>query len=385
MTNDGSTDTPHTAQILIVDDTPANLRLLAEILSTQGYRVRPASSGRLALKSVAAELPDMILLDVTMPDIDGYEVCAELKSNFDSRDIPVIFISALNDTSDKIRGFDAGGVDYITKPFQAEEVLARVNTHLTLRSLQKKIELQNHQLHQEILDRTRFEAELKMHKEHLEDVVKERTAELNIAMSKLKNMSMEIVEKLTSAAEFRDEDTGEHIIRIGLFAHRLSEQLGLPEDLLSRISPAASMHDVGKLGIPDSILLKPGKLTEKEFEVIKQHTLIGEKILKGSPHALLQLAAEIAVSHHERWDGSGYPYGLTGTDIPLAGRIVMLADQYDALRNSRAYKPAFSHEQTCDIIINGDGRTKPEHFDPSVLAAFKEIKDDFAAICGSFA
>ena len=384
MISDSLAGMSHSAQILIVDDTPANLKLLAEILTSQGYRVRPASNGRLALKSVAAELPDMILLDVTMPDMDGYEVCAELKSNLSSREIPVIFISALNDTADKVRGFEAGAVDYITKPFQAAEVLVRVHTHLSLRRLQKRIEVQNNQLHLEIQERERFEAELKQHKEQLEEVVKERTAELNVAMGKLTDMSMEIVEKLTSAAEFRDEDTGEHIVRIGMYARRLAEHLAFPRDQLSLISAAATMHDVGKLGIPDSILLKPGKLSDSEFEIIKQHSIIGGKILKGSSHALLQMATEIAVSHHERWDGSGYPFRLSGTEIPLTGRIVMLADQYDALRTNRIYKPAFSHERTCDIILNGDGRTIPAHFDPAVLEAFRQIKDEFANIYDSF-
>lgn len=367
-------------QILVVDDTPANLKLLTEILTNHGYRVRPASNGRLALKSVAAMAPDLILLDVTMPDMDGYEVCSELKSHENSRSIPVIFISALNDTADKLRGFEAGGIDYITKPFQAAEVLARVETHLSLRRLQKKIEVQNIQLHQEIAERIRFEEELKKYQEHLEELVAARTTELNVALGKLTEMSGEIIERLTAAAELRDEDTGMHIIRIGMYARILSIHMGMPEEFVRQITVAAAMHDVGKIGIPDSILLKPAPLTAGEFETIKQHTLIGEKILLGSPHALLQMGASIAVTHHERWDGSGYPYGLSRNDIPMAGRIVMIADHYDALRNSRVYKPAFSHERACDIIENGDGRTMPGHFDPAVLSAFNDIKDEFACI-----
>lgn len=368
------------AQILVVDDTPANLKLLTDILTNHGYRVRPASNGRLALRSVEAAAPDLILLDVTMPDMDGYEVCGALKSRENSRSIPVIFISALNDTADKIKGFEAGGIDYITKPFQAAEVLARVETHLSLRRLQKKIETQNNQLHREIAERTRFEEKLKIHQEHLEELVAERTAKLNVALTKLTEMSGEIIERLTAAAELRDEDTGLHIVRIGLYARSLSIRLAMPDDFIRQISVAASMHDVGKIGIPDSILLKPTPLTAEEFETIKQHTLIGEKILRCSSHALLQMGAAIAITHHERWNGSGYPYGLSGSEIPMAGRIVMLADQYDALRNSRVYKPAYSHENACDIIINGDGRTMPAHFDPTVLSAFEEIKEEFAQI-----
>lgn len=368
------------AQVLVVDDTPANLKLLAEILANHGYRVRPASNGRLALRSVAAAPPDLILLDITMPDMDGYEVCAELKAQERSRDIPVIFISALNDTADKLRGFEAGGIDYITKPFQAAEVLARVETHLSLRRLQLKIEAQNIQLHLEIAERERFEEELKRHQEKLEELVAERTAELKVALGQLTEMSEEIIERLTAATELRDEDTGQHIIRIGMYARALSLQMGLPDEFVSQISVAAAMHDIGKIGIPDSILLKPAQLSAEETEAIKQHTVIGYRILQNSSHALLQMAASIALTHHERWDGSGYPYGLASTDIPIAGRIVMLADDYDALRSCRVYKRALSHEETCDIIINGDGRTMPGHFDPAVMAAFMEIKEQFAGI-----
>jgi len=371
------------AQILIVDDTSANLKLLTNILVKEGYRVRPASNGILALKSAAAMAPDLILLDVTMPDMDGYEVCRELKLNEATRRIPVIFISALTDTADKIKGFEAGGVDYITKPFQAAEVLARVETHLSLRRLQIQIEAQNLQLQHEISERERFEEELQHYQEGLEQLVAERTTDLNVALGKLTRMSGEIIERLTTAAEFRDEDTGLHIVRIGIYARRLALQLGMPDDFVRQIAASAAMHDVGKIGIPDSILLKPSRLTAEEFETMKRHTTIGEKLLQGSSHALLQMGACIAATHHERWDGSGYPQGLKGNSIPMAGRIVMLADQYDALRNSRIYKPAIDHEKTCDIIINGDGRTMPCHFDPSVLAAFKDIREEFGFIYDS--
>lgn len=376
----GNTDS---AQILVVDDTPANLRLLTEILTNEGYRVRPASNGRLALRSVAVSPPDLILLDITMPDMDGYEVCTELKSRENSHGIPVIFISALNDTSDKIKGFEVGGIDYITKPFQVAEVLARVRMHLSLRHMQIEIEGQNVRLQQEISERKRFEVQLKIYQEHLEQLVAKRTEALDQALAKMTDMSVEIIERLTSAAELRDEDTGLHIVRIGMYAKRISEKLGMADDFIKQIAVASAMHDVGKIGIPDSILLKPAPLTAEEFETIKLHTHIGEKILRNSSHALLQMGASIASTHHERWDGSGYPHGLSGHDIPIAGRIVMLADQYDALRNSRVYKPAFSHERACDIIINGDGRTMPHHFDPAVLAAFKDIKEGFACIYDS--
>jgi len=347
--------------VMVVDDTPANLRLLQDMLQAKGYRVLAFPNGRMALKAAGRNPPDLIMLDIMMPDMDGFEVCRCLKADKVLKEIPVLFISALSDASDKVRAFSSGGVDYVTKPFQLEEVQARVETHLHLRRLQ---------------------LELKQHNHHLEDLVQKKIQEI----SKSQLVTIRVLSKL---AESRDDDTGHHIERTMAFNRALVIKLqeispdsaGITDTYVNNIYHSSPLHDIGKVGIPDHILLKPGKLTLEEFEVMKTHTIIGADTLEVARsrypnNSFINMGVAIARSHHEKWDGSGYPDGLAGKDIPLCARIMAISDVYDALRSIRPYKPAFDHEKSCRIIGEGRGR----HFDPDLIDAFMALHEQFARI-----
>ena len=344
--------------ILIVDDAPENLEVLERFLKSKGYRTRPVPSGKLALQAAESDPPDLILLDIHMPEIDGYEVCRQLKENEKLRDVPVLFLSALSETMDKVKAFQVGGVDYVTKPFEFEEVLSRVKTHLKIRSLQ---------------------IELEKHSRHLEDLVAVQVKEIS-------DSQLAAIFALAKIAESRDANTGKHLERgqafCRLLATKLSEQPRyrgqIGSSYVENIHHASSLHDIGKVGIPDSILLKPGKLSREEFETVKTHAALGAQTLeavrsKYPRNAFISMGIAIARSHHEKWDGSGYPDGLSGEDIPLSARIMAVADVYDALRSKRCYKPVFSHEKSRAIIVESSGT----QFDPSLVEAFVELEEQF--------
>jgi putative two-component system response regulator len=310
--------------VLIVDDTPDSIEILEGVLN-ETYHIKVAKSGEMALRIAEKTSPDIILLDIVMPHMDGYEVCKRLKSNPITKGIPIIFVSAKGDAFNEARGLEIGAVDYITKPISASIVLSRVKTHLSLYSQSKALEFQ----------------------------VAEKTKELT-------ETRIEIIRRLGMAAEFM------HIYRVSEFCKTIALNYGFPEneaELLLNVSP---MHDIGKLGVPDSILQKPGKLTEDEFEVVKKHTIIGATIIGDHESDLLRTAKMVALEHHERWDGKGYPRGLVGIETNIFARITALADVFDALTSKRPYKEAWKTEDALDYIRQESGK----HFDPKVVEAF---------------
>lgn len=354
--------------ILLVDDTPANIAVINAVLKDE-YRTRIATSGRKALDLAFADdgRPDLVLLDIMMPEMDGYEVCRRLKADPRTAGIPVIFLTALHEEQDEATGFAAGGVDFITKPFSPEIVRARVRTHLMLRAAQLQLARQN---------------------ALLEEKVEERTRELALVRD------LTIV-SMASLAETRDNETGNHIRRTQTYMRALAIALRdhpafagfFTDETIDLLYKSAPLHDIGKVGVPDRILLKPGKLTPEEFEIMKLHAVHGRDAIAasearvGQENSFLRFAREIAYSHHEKWDGSGYPQGLSGTAIPVSGRLMAVADVYDALISKRVYKPAFPHEEAVDVIRKGRG----QHFDPDIVDAFLTIADEFRRIAAEFA
>ena len=345
---------PRAPRILIVDDTPENLDVLGELLANTG-QIFVALDGYRALELASASPPDLILLDVMMPGMDGYEVCRRLHADAATAKIPVVFVTTQGAANEEMRGFKVGAVDYIHKPFNPALVRRRVETQLQLKAARDAVENQN------VL---------------LEGLVDERTAELRAALDTIRANSLETIVRLSRAAEFKDDDTGAHVLRMSRYSALIGRELGMSPAEADDLLHAAPMHDIGKIGIPDRILLKPGKLDADEWVVMRRHAEMGAEILSGSDSAVIQLGEQIASSHHEKWDGSGYPSGLRGEEIPLAGRIVAVADVFDALTSRRPYKEPFTVERSLSILREGRGT----HFDPTVLDAFFGALDEILLI-----
>ena len=329
------------ARILVVDDEPANVEMLRRILERAGLtQIESTTDSREAGARYLAQRPDLVLLDLHMPHLSGLEVMDHLNEIAHASYLPILILSGDLAPEARRDALSRGAKDFVNKPFRQDELLLRIRTLLETRLLYVQIQSQN---------------------ERLEATVRERTRALVEAQS-------EIIERLAIAAEFRDDNTGHHTQRVGQMSALLARQLGLPDDQVSLIARAAPLHDVGKIGVPDVILMKMGKLTPAEFEIVKQHTVIGARILSGGKFPLLKLAEEIALSHHERWDGEGYA-GMRGADVPLAGRIVAVADVFDALIQRRPYKPAWPVAEAVAEIDRQRGR----QFDPAVVDAFLRV------------
>jgi putative two-component system response regulator len=331
--------------VLVVDDTPENIHVLSGVLQEE-YAVRVATSGEKALAAARADpQPDLILLDVKMPVMDGYEVCRRLKNDYATQRIPVIFVTGMGEAEDEAKGFDLGGVDYIVKPINPAIVRARVRTHVQLYD----------------------------QKRHLLEVVQQRTRELE-------DTRLQIIRRLGRAAEFKDDETGYHVIRMSHYCRMLAIAGGIPDYRAELLFNAAPMHDVGKIGVPDSILEKAGPLTPDEWSIVKRHPVIGAGIIGRHNNELLEMARVVALTHHERWDGSGYPRALRGEAIPLVGRIVAIADAFDALTSTRPYKQAWPVEEAVALLRREAGR----QFDPRLVPKFIELLPQIKDIMGQY-
>jgi putative two-component system response regulator len=339
-------------KILLADDDPVLLKYLSAVLEKFDYRYITATNGIEAIERVKSDSPDLILLDVMMPEMDGLEVCKKLKGDPSAHHIPIIIMTGSIDRELRIKGLSAGANDFLTKPIDRPELIVRIKNLLRIKE---------------------FEDFLSNHNELLKTEVEEKTRQIQEGY-------IDTIIRLTTVAEYKDEETAAHIRRVGHYCQEMAKHLGWSQEDQETILHASPMHDIGKVGIPLEILLKSSKLTPEEFALVKTHTLIGADILHDSKSEYLQMAETIALTHHERWDGTGYPRGLRQEEIPIAGRIMNIVDQYDALRCRRPYKSPLDHEVAVKIIVEGDGRTSPEHFDPNLRKAFIELVPVFKNI-----
>ena len=341
--------------ILVVDDQPQNIELLEAFLAPKGYKILTATNGPDALEKLAGNPVDLILLDVMMPGMDGFEVTRKIREDDIYRLIPIILVTALREAEDRVKGIEARCDDFISKPLDRIEILARVSSLLKVKAYNE-------------LSRN--------YQEELRSEVAQRTEELKKAFETIKAASLDTIYRLSMACEYKDKETGSHIHRMSGYSAAIARQMVLDEHVIETILYAAPMHDLGKVGIADAILLKPAKLDAAEWETMKQHSAIGAEILASSDADFIKMGATIAKSHHEKWDGSGYPNHLKGTKIPIAGRITAIADVFDALTSKRPYKEAFSVEKSLGIIREGKGT----YFDPDVVDAFFAIQDEILTI-----
>jgi putative two-component system response regulator len=336
--------------ILVVDDDPYVLESVSHLLHEYGYHVIACKSGEEAVSQLIKANIHLVLTDIKMPGMSGIDLLAKIHDM--NPKMPVILMTGYAELDMAIHAIKKGAFDFVTKPYNPDYILH------TIEKAKKYTEL------------LQLEEDYKC---RLEETVRKQTQQIFY-------LSREVIKRLTAVAEFRDTCTGAHISRMGLYANKIAESLNMSIEFVDAITYASSLHDIGKIGVPDSILLKPGAFTPEEFETMKDHTTIGHNILAGSTHPVLKMAASIALNHHERWDGTGYPRKLKGEEIPVEGRIVIICDQYDALMGKRPYKPSLSHEEVYQILTKGDGRTMPGHFDPDVLGAFIKLSLTFKEI-----
>jgi len=342
-------------RILVVDDMHANRCLMEEFLVHLGYQAILAEDGEEALEKVRESSPDVILLDITMPKMDGFEVTMRLKKEEATSIIPIIIVTGLMEVKDRVKALELGADDFLIKPIELAELKARVQSLLKVKA---------------------YNDHMIEYQKKLENEVSKKTTELSHAFEKIKMTSLETIYRLSRVAECKDEDTGSHIQRMSHYAVAVAYRMGLKKDIIENILYSLPMHDIGKVGIPDRILLKPAKLDATEWEIMKQHTIIGGRILEGSDDALIETAKVIALTHHERWDGGGYPEGLKGVKIPLISRIATVADVFDAMTSRRPYRQEpFTVEETFQVIKEGRG----VHYDPEVVDAFFAAKEEIVA------